>query len=229
MRILLLAAILPAIFLIHKVYQLDRIEKEPPRLLVRLVFAALLSAGLAILLESVGGVFLPSFLPEGTIAYTAAYYFLVVGVSEELAKYLVLRSCTWKSPEFNCRFDGVVYAVTASLGFALWENIGYVFQFGLQTALVRAFTAVPGHACFGVFMGVYYGAAKHCARVGGSKMKSLLFRAVFVPMLLHGTYDTIASLEGERFVIAFVIYIAILFFLSWRVAKRAAREDLYFG
>ena len=87
-------------------------------------------------------------------------YFGVVAFSEEGAKYFLLKRRTWNSAAFNCQFDGVVYAVFVSLGFALWENISYVLMYGLSTALVRAVTAVPGHACFGVFMGVWYGLAK---------------------------------------------------------------------
>ena len=229
MRLLFLAAVLPAVFLMVQVYKLDRKEREPVDLLVGLVFRSVLSVVIAIVLERAGGIVLPMLLPEGTLAYNAAYFMLVVGLAEEGAKFYVLKRRTWDTPEFNCRFDGVVYAVTVSLGFALWENISYVLQFGLQTALLRAVTAIPGHACFGVFMGVWYGAAKHCERAGGSKTKALLRRSVIVPMILHGIYDTIASLTGSLSTILFVAYIAVLFLLGWTTVRRAAREDLYFG
>jgi hypothetical protein len=45
---------------------------------------------------------------------------------------------------FSQKFDGIVYAVFVSMGFAAIENIMYVFDYGYQTGLVRAFTAVPG-------------------------------------------------------------------------------------
>ena len=153
-RILFLAAVLPAIFLIRKVYKMDTVEKEPVGLLVSLVFLAIGSILIAMAGEWLGGTVLSTFLMPDTVLYNLVYYFLVVGVSEELAKYLILRLRTWKAPAFNCRFDGVVYAVTVSLGFALWENIAYVMQYGFTTAVLRAVTAIPGHACFGVFMGV---------------------------------------------------------------------------
>ena len=39
-------------------------------------------------------------------------------------------------------------------------------RMAIGTALVRAVTAVPGHACFGVFMGIWYGAARRYANEG---------------------------------------------------------------
>ena len=64
-------------------------------------------------------------------------YFVVVAISEEGFKYVLLKKRTWKSREFNCEFDGVVYAVFVSLGFALWENIFYVLSYGFATAVAR--------------------------------------------------------------------------------------------
>ena len=87
--------------------------------------------------------------------YQIILYFVIVAIAEESSKYFFLKKRTWNNPEFNCQYDGVVYAVFVSLGFALWENINYVLSYGFSTAIVRAITAIPGHACFGVFMGVF--------------------------------------------------------------------------
>ena len=100
--------------------------------------------------------------------YDALLYFGVVAVSEEGFKFLLLHRRTWRESEFDCCFDGVVYAVFLSLGFALWENIRYVLAYGFATAVARALTAVPGHACFGVFMGAWYGAARREAALAGN-------------------------------------------------------------
>lgn len=158
--ILIAAAIIPAIFLLVKVYKADRLEREPPLLLLSLVLYGIIATGLAMVTESLGSVVLNSIFSQNTILYNVMMYFIVVAFSEEGFKYLLLKNRTWYSPAFNCQFDGVVYATFVSLGFALWENIGYVLRYGFGTAMVRAVTAVPGHACFGVFMGAWYGLAK---------------------------------------------------------------------
>ena len=116
--------------------------------------------------EQIGEAILGILLPQSSTAYNVLLYFIVVALSEEGFKYLLLKKRTWYSGEFNCQFDGIVYAVFVALGFALWENISYVLMYGLGTAAVRAVTAVPGHACFGVFMGAFYGLAKRNANIG---------------------------------------------------------------
>ena len=148
--ILIAAAVIPAIVLLRFVYKEDRLDKESPGLLLSLVIFGILSTFAAIVTEQIGEAILGILLPQSSTAYNVLLYFVVVALSEEGFKYLLLKKRTWYSSEFNCQFDGVVYAVFVALGFALWENISYVLMYGLGTAAVRAVTAVPGHACFGV-------------------------------------------------------------------------------
>ncbi len=227
--VLIASAVIPAIWLLIKVYRADRLEPEPPGLILRLVLMGALSTGLAALGEELGARLLGSFLEEGTVLYALIYFFAVVGLCEEGSKYLLLRSQTWRSPEFNCRFDGVVYAVSVSLGFALWENVGYVLRFGLGTAALRAVPAVPGHACFGVFMGVWYGSAKRAALAGdGARSGADRVFAVLVPLLLHGLYDFIACLTGNVSELWFIGFVIVLFLLSLRKVRVTAADDHFF-
>ena len=175
--ILIAAAVIPAVFLLVHVYRADKLEKEPAPLLISLVLYGIAATFIALLLERFGSWLLGRYFPENSTPYNVLMYFGVVAFSEEGAKYFLLKRRTWNSAAFNCQFDGVVYAVFVSLGFALWENISYVLMYGLSTALVRAVTAVPGHACFGVFMGVWYGLAKRLhgqGKDGASKLCRVL-------------------------------------------------------
>jgi RsiW-degrading membrane proteinase PrsW (M82 family) len=133
---------------------------------------------------------------------------------------------TWSSWEFNCQYDGVVYAVFVSLGFALWENISYVMMYGFGTAIVRAVTAIPGHACFGVFMGIFYGIAKRLDYRNenvGSKLCRIF--AVVIPALLHGAYDYIATMESQDGNGYFIGFVAVMFLLSYVLVGRTAKAD----
>ena len=155
-------------------------------------------------------------------------YFVIVAFSEEGAKYILLRRRTWRSDAFNCQFDGVVYAVFVSLGFALWENLGYVAMYGLSTALVRAVTAVPGHACFGVFMGVYYGRAKRYDNDGDLvNAKRCRTMAVLMPALLHGAYDFIATMEDPNCEWVFLVFVLALFAVSLKLVHVGSHSDRY--
>lgn len=226
--ILIAAAVIPAIVLLAYVYRADRLEPEPPGLLWSLVWQGIIATALAVFTERLGMTLLDRWCPAGSALYNVLLYFVVVAVSEEGFKYLLLRRRTWSSPAFNCQFDGVVYAVFVSLGFALWENIDYVVMYGFGTALLRAVTAVPGHACFGVFMGTFYGLARRYENYG-EPGRSRLFRwlAVIVPALLHGGYDFIASTESGDGTWIFAGFVIALFAAAFLLIRRLSRRDRY--
>lgn len=226
--ILIAAAVIPAIVLLVKVYQADRLEKESPAMLISLVLYGIIATALAMAAERLGMFLLARIAEPNSVLYRAILYFGIVAFAEEGAKYILLKRRTWYSYEFNCQFDGVVYAVCVSLGFALWENIGYVMQYGLSTALVRAVTAVPGHACFGVFMGVFYGLAKRYDRAG-NEGRSSFFRklSLLAPALLHGCYDFIASDDNTEHALYFLIFVAALFVVAFLLVRKMSREDRY--
>lgn len=228
--LLIVAAVIPALVLLIYVYRRDRIEKEPGSLLLSLVLWGIVSTFLAVISESIGAVLLAYFLPggENNRAYAFWMFFVTVGLSEEGFKYLILKWRTWRSPYFNCRFDGVVYAVFVSLGFALWENIGYVTTYGLGAAMMRAVTAVPGHACFGVFMGACYGLARQRENEGQTDM-SAVWRAlaVLLPAAIHGCYDYIAVSESTDDTVSFLIFVALVFLSAFVLIRRLSRRDRF--
>ncbi len=226
--ILIAAAVLPALYLLYKIYQADRVEKEPIGLLISLMLSGVIATFFAVITELIGDSIVSFLFWPDSVLYNFFFYFFVVALSEEGFKYLLLKRRTWNSPHFNCRFDGVVYAVFVSLGFALWENIGYVGAHGLQIAMLRAVTAIPGHACFGVFMGVWYGLAKKFDQLGKER-KSKRYRklAVVFPVLLHGSYDFIASTDTELFAFAFIVFIAVMYWASMSMVKRQSDKDHY--
>ena len=226
---LIFAAVVPAAFLMVQVYRSDRLEKENTSFLWQLIYAGIISALIAIVLERIGYAILDSTVEYDTLAYDVVLYFGIVAFAEEGSKYFMLKRRSWYSGEFNCQYDGVVYAVFVSLGFALWENISYVMHYGFQVAIVRAVTAIPGHACFGVFMGTFYGLARSYAYLG-DEARSKLFRvlAVVVPALIHGAYDFIASNPSTLGEFGFFGFIIVLFAVSFYLIKQLSNNDRYF-
>lgn len=228
--ILIPAAVIPAVILMAFVAKSDKLERESSRLLFKLVLFGFLAAAVALVQERILSLILNLTVSETSPAYNVILYFVIVAGAEEGAKYLFLNVRTWNNRAFNCQFDGVVYATFVSLGFALIENVGYVLlnTNGLFTAFIRACTAIPGHACFGVFMGIFYGLAKRYD-YRGERGKTAFFRtlSLLVPMLLHGAYDYLVTLEEQLYSWIFVGFVVILFVVSLILVRRMSRRDRY--
>ncbi|MBO4682114.1 MAG: PrsW family intramembrane metalloprotease [Clostridiales bacterium] len=228
-------ALIPVIGLLVFIYFKDKKEKEPVGFLVALFFAGMGSIITAIIAEALGELILNVVIPSESAIKQVLVAMIIVGPAEEIGKYLVLRLITWKSRHFDYSYDAIVYAVFVSLGFAALENVVYVFgKGGLGTALMRMFTAVPGHACFAVFMGFFYSKAKH-ASLTNKKGKSAGFKALamLVPIILHGIYDAILMGAGatDEDLIAgvsllfWIVYVIALFVASFIIVIISSKHD----
>jgi RsiW-degrading membrane proteinase PrsW (M82 family) len=111
--------------------------------------------------------------------------FFKVALIEEFSKFFFVRFILFNNRNFNEPFDGIVYAVMVSMGFATLENVLYVYQFGLATGILRMFTAVPAHATFAIIMGFFLGKAKFSHR----KVLYYSIMALLAAALFHGSYD----------------------------------------
>ena len=158
-------ALLPGVIIIIYIFRKDKVEHEPIGLILKLLALGALSCIPAVILENLVTAFGPGY-SEGTVEYAFFEAFCVAALCEELCKYGLLRLGSWKSRHFDFRFDAIVYGVSVAVGFALLENVLYVMEGGLQVALVRAVLSVPLHAFCGVFMGIFYGAAKKYSIMG---------------------------------------------------------------
>jgi len=222
----ILAAVLPAMVLLCYIYRKDTVEKEPAGLLLRLLLMGVLAALCASVLEGVGEFLLDVFVSPQSPAYIALLAFLVVALVEEGTKLWLLRRATWHHPAFNFRFDGVVYAVFVSLGFAAFENIQYVFHYGLSVALPRALLAVPGHMAFAVYMGLFYGRAKCCDSQGDEAGAGRnLWMGYFWAVFLHGFYDTCAMTGTSLATGIFLLFVLVMFSRAFRLVKRESAAD----
>lgn len=221
---LLILAVVPVVVLLVYIYRKDPVEKEPGKLLAQLLVGGVLVVIPVIFIEGAGTQLLQSW-PYGDLSYLLLEYFLVVALVEEGFKLLVLWWRTWKNLAFDFAFDGIVYAVFVSMGFAVAENIGYVFEFGFYTAILRAFTAIPGHCVFAVFMGYFYAQAA-AARADGNagKVRSNMLLALLVPFLCHGTYDSLASINDEVTLAVFFVFLIAMVVVGIRLVRNESRK-----
>lgn len=224
--IYVLAAVIPAIFLLRFIYNQDKIEREPPALIWSLILRGVAAALCAIVLEWIGSAILDSTLSSDHPYYVAVLAFLVVAAAEEGAKLFFLKRRTWNDRNFSHLFDAVVYSASVSLGFAAFENIKYVFSYGLSVVLPRALFAIPGHLGFSVFMGIFYGRAKQCANSGNhvGKVWNLLL-GYLTSVLLHGFYDACAMSGTTQATLAFYVFVAVMYVVVYRLIRSASRKD----
>ena len=181
---LLLLAVAPAMVIVLYIYFKDKFEKEPIKLLVKYF---LLGATVSIFITAILGTLFSVAFPltdEKSILQQFIKAFVVVAFVEEFSKYVLVRFGAQRNKEFNEPFDGIVYAVMVSMGFATLENVLYTFQYGAATGITRAFTAVPAHATFAILMGYYMGKAKF-----SSNKKTLNLFGLFAATIFHGAYD----------------------------------------
>ena len=181
---LLLSAIAPVIVVIIFIYFMDKHEKEPAR---QLIVNFLLGAVVSIIITTFLYVIIDIPLPlhnKTSVFEQFIKAFFVVGLTEEFSKYIIVRYYAQPHKEFNEPFDGIIYAVMVSMGFAATENLMYVFQGGMEAAIMRAFTAVPAHATFAILMGYFMGKAKF-----SNNRVIVNLTGLFLAALFHGTYD----------------------------------------
>lgn len=227
MKLLFGLSVLPALLLMMYIRSKDKIEKEPPRLLVKLFMFGALTTISAAIIEVIGEYALDSFLSSDTLPYALISNFLIIALAEEGGKLFVLKKITWRSPEFDYTFDAVVYSVAVSLGFATLENVLYVFMNGtVGIAVMRGILAVPGHAIDGIYMGYFYGLAKRGEAQGdeGQKSRSLML-ALIVPVLIHGFYDFCLTWNGEMLIV-FIVFEILITILALRKVNQLSREDM---
>lgn len=221
------AAVFPAIVLMKYIHKQDAVESEPTGLLIKLIIAGAISIIPVILLETVGQYLLGLIFNPSSVLYSVLLMFFVVAPVEEGCKYYFLKKRTWNHPAFNYRFDGVVYAVFVSLGFAALENIGYVMQFGLSVAVTRAIFSIPAHMSFAVFMGIFYGRAKVCEMEGDvGCVKRNLRMGLFIAIFLHGFFNACLVVDTVASFIMFIVFAILMFIVVFRRIKSEAASDV---
>lgn len=181
--VFLIASISPVIIFLYLIYRKDH-EKEPWKLLLLCLVGGMFSTLLSLFLSLPASKLAPLF--PGDFLSSLHLSFFTAAIPEEVAKFAVLYWAIWKRPEFDHHYDGIIYAVFVSLGFALVENLLYVFEGGLGVAFFRAILAVPGHGFFAVLMGYYFSLARFHEN---PKRRQYLIEALVLPILFHGGYD----------------------------------------
>jgi len=211
MLLISIAAVLPALLLLLFVYRQDSIP-EPRNIVVKgLIFGGLATFASTLISTLFFNLGLFVNEPE-TVGEAIKTAFFGAAIPEECAKLFMLWLLLRHNPYFDEKYDGIVYAASVGLGFAAFENLLYVISAGagwFSVAVSRAFLAIPGHFAFAVMMGYYYSLYHFYGSDAptGTKTKVLL-----VPILLHGTYDSICFISDLNAAWSGVLTLVLLYF-----------------
>lgn len=221
--LILIPALLPVALILFYVYINDKAEREPAGfLLFVFVMGAVFALPCAFIEPFIQALF---FHDDKSLFDVFCRNVIAIALVEELSKWLVFKLFVWNNSNFNYRYDGIVYAVTASLGFAALENVFYIASFGREIALQRAIFAIPAHTTFGVFMGYFLADAK--SGFLHNYHTSAQMKALVVPVIIHGTYDFLLSeqvaMTGYQFV--FFILVIVLDFAAWKMVRKGFKTD----
>ena len=212
---LIALAVAPGLAIIFYIYLKDKFNKEPLWLVIISFFLGMVSTIPAIIIQLLSGKSLDN-LGHETILSVAFLAYVIVGGSEELSKYIMIRYFAYKRNAFDDPFDGIVYSVMVSMGFATLENIGYVLQGGITTGIIRMFLSVPAHATFGILMGYFVGLAKFQTQKSFQHLSTGLLLAIF----FHGTFDFFLFISKDWLqTLGAVISFVVAIYLSKKAIK----------
>ncbi|OIJ15877.1 protease PrsW [Anaerobacillus arseniciselenatis] len=205
---IIFASLAPSIALLCFFYLKDKYNSEPLSMVVRSFIYGVLLVFPVIVLQY-------AFQEEGLLLSKFLQAFVSAALFEEFFKWFILFYIFYKNEQFDQHYDGIVYGVSISLGFATMENIFYLIVFGVDQAIFRALLPVSSHALFGVVMGYYLGKAA----ITESRAKSkLVVLSLFLPWLLHGIYDYILHVQQ------YWVYIMLPFMIFlWSIALRKVK------
>jgi RsiW-degrading membrane proteinase PrsW (M82 family) len=88
---------------------------------------------------------------------------------------------------------------------------------------MRAVTAVPAHAIFGITMGFYFGMAKFYPK----QQSQLKLKSFFYPIVLHGIYDFILFTGIGWLLIVFVGFLIFLYVSGLKLIKELSNQSIY--
>lgn len=195
---ILSAGIAPGLALLSYFYLKDEYDSEPISVVLKtFLYGALLVFPI---------MFIQHVLQlENVIKAEYTDAFLSSSLLEEFFKWFILFYTIYQHVEFDEPFDGIVYGVAVSLGFATVENIFYLIANGIEYAVARALLPVSSHALFGVIMGFYIGKAKFTEE----KKAKWIVISLALPFLLHGLYDYILISQENwlYFILPFMIFL----------------------
>ncbi len=210
----------PALFWLWYFYIKDRYAPEPRAWILRIFLLGMISTIPIALIETLIGALYPS------------DFFLAVVVApivEECGKFLVVYLFVFRRPVFDEPIDGIVYAVTAALGFAALENIVYLFAaysetltLPLELSVLRAVLSVPGHALMSSMWGYALGQSLVTPH---PRVTRLIFQGILLAIFLHSAFNFLIGAGAVGATVLILVLVPTMWLLVTRHIATTLRES----
>jgi protease PrsW len=225
---------IPAALWLGFFYLMDRHEPEPKQLVVGVcVLGALIAAPLADFLQfqAVPPIALAVHGLSPFSLDRVLYAVLIVGLSQEMCKYAVVRYTIYMSREFDEPMDGIVYMMACGTGFAVWVNYhrlsGQNHEVYLSIGAAQAVVTTLAHASFAGLLGYVMGRAKFSRRSAPIR-GILLMLGLLGAAALNGQFTLVENWVVQRGLLQHPWYgvgyaaasAAAIFGLIWIVSQR---------
>ncbi|NML37581.1 PrsW family intramembrane metalloprotease [Chitinophaga sp. G-6-1-13] len=215
---LLALAVAPGLAICLLIFVIDKYDPEPVSLLLKSFLLGMACVVMPLLFQVLASMY--GFRETNQSLFDTAFFaYGIVGLSEEFAKFLVLRFYAYPKKAFNEPLDGIVYAVMIGMGFATLENIAYVGQFGFGTGVARMFLSVPAHATFAILMGYYVGLAKFMP----AQRNMLLLKGLLIAVFFHGSFDFFLFSGNNILALGAAVFTLVI---AARLSYRATRKEM---
>ena len=191
MDLTFILAVAPPLLIVAYIIKADRFPEPKGTCFLTFVAGTIIIVPAAILNDKL--------IPDASYAYLA-------GFTEETLKFLTIYFYVSRNTNFDEPMDAIVYGTLVSLGFATFENLQYVYYSGGSpdaVAIIRAFTAIPLHACCGIIMGYYFG-----LYMFKNKDTLNLFKSLFFAIGFHSVYNYFATRNVFLMIVVLIILIS---------------------
>lgn len=166
--------------------------------------------------------FLPAALFELSLqtALKGMTLYIFIAVIEEVFKFFAARTVI-KERDFDEFIDGLIYSMTAALGFALMENIFYGVSFGLEVLLVRGLITMSSHVLFTAPWGFALGYQRM-----NNKNKYAVPLGLGAGIVLHSIFNGIQIQSHPTWgvILLVVALVSIMFYVADRLYTTASKE-----
>ena len=152
-------------------------------------------------------------------------WFIIIALTEEFLKYLVVRLAVFNSSEMDEPLDVMLYMVVSALGFTAVENVLYLFspidnisfQSIIKTAVTVSFIRFIGATFLHTLCSALFGYFLALSFIRSKNKVMLSLTGLFLATFLHGLYNfSIIVLQGPwNFIIPIIVILGLIIFMTY--------------